>query len=385
MVDKRSPYTNCVHVDHSQLSNTNGVNTPIYTSTSYRYSQLGKSSPNYPRYLNTPNQEVLSRKIAELEHGKYAFLTSSGLAAITGACLAILKTGDHAIFQKEIYGGTYSFVENKLKDHGIEYSFFTGENPDGIKSLIKKNTKLIYAETPSNPLLTIVDLEAITKIAKANNLVSIIDNTFATPINQKPLDYDFDVVVHSATKYFSGHSDIIAGAIILNSDSLVTSIQDYLIHAGATLDAQTCYLLERSIKTLAIRMDKHNTNAQLVAEFLEGHSKVKKVFYPGLKSFIGHELAKKQMTGFGGMMSVELNTHEESLANFVDNLKIFIHAVSLGAVESLISVPRFSSHSKMSQKQREEAGVSNTLIRLSIGIEDTQDLINDLKQALDKL
>lgn len=385
MVDKRSPYTSCVHFDHNALSNTNGVNTPIYTSTSYRYSELGKSIPHYPRYLNTPNQEVLARKLAELEHGKHAFLTSSGLAAITGACLAILKAGDHAIFQKEIYGGTYSFVENKLKDYGIEYSFFNGENPDEINSLIKKNTKLIYVETPSNPLLTVVDLEAITKIAKANNLVSIIDNTFATPINQKPLDFGFDVVVHSATKYFSGHSDIIAGAIILKADSLVTPIQDYLIHAGATLDAQTCYLLERSIKTLALRMDKHNTNAQFIAEFLEGHSKVKKVFYPGLKSFTGHELAKKQMTGFGGMMSVELDTREESLANFIDNLKIFIHAVSLGAVESLISVPRFSSHSKMSQKQREEAGVSNTLIRLSIGIEDTQDLINDLKQALDKL
>lgn len=375
--------TQSVHAGTEIDEKIKGINTPIHTSSSFfvDYDNL-ENRPLYPRALNTPNHQAVSTKIAALENAKHAFVVSSGMAAISNALLALLKPGDHVLFQRYIYGGTHAFINGILQDLQVTVDWIYDFDKNSLAKLVKPNTKAIYIETPSNPLLKLVDIKAVANFAQEHELVSIIDNTFATPINQKPLDLGIDIVVHSGSKYFGGHSDMICGAIVVNSEKLSHKIFKYINSLGPVLDAYTCYLLERSLKTLALRMERINSNALKIAEYLEKQKQIKKVNYPGLKSHEDHALATKQMKGFGGMMSFELEGNLEQAIKLIQSFKIISPAVSLGGVESICSIPRVTSHSTISAEERKESGIADSLIRLSVGIEDIEDLISDINQAL---
>ncbi|MBW1616905.1 MAG: PLP-dependent transferase [Deltaproteobacteria bacterium] len=369
--------TVCVHAGTIRGKMPQGANSPILTSTSFNY--LDTDYNIYPRYFNIPNQNAVIEKLCSLENTETGVLFGSGMAAITCSMLALLKTGDHAVIQKDIYGGTHHLLKTEFEKFGIDYTFVSNDINE-IKSGIQKNTKIIYIETPSNPLLIITDIKAVAEIAKANNIITLIDNTFATPINQKPYDLGIDIVIHSGTKYLGGHSDITCG-VALTSKEITEKIRVSAYNFGAHLDAQTCYLLERSLKTLNIRVEKQCKNAMIIAEELEKEPKIKKVYYPGLKSHSGHEIAKKQMKNFGAVVSFELDEEKTDIKQFLKKLKLIMPALSLGGVESLICVPAVTSHAKVSEAERLKIGITNNLFRLSVGIEDTEDLLADIKQA----
>ncbi|MBL3654755.1 trans-sulfuration enzyme family protein [Fulvivirga sediminis] len=371
-----SQATTCVHAGSQKDTTAKGVNTPIFTSSAYDYLDVDVHA--YPRYFNTINQQVVSDKIAALEKGEKAMVFSSGMAAITTALFSILKTGDHAIFQNDLYGGTHHAVTNELSRFGIKYTLINSLSAEEFEKAILPNTKLIFIETPSNPLLKIIDISAISALAKSNSILTLIDNTFASPINQNPLELGIDIVLHSGTKYLGGHSDLCCGAVI-SSEEIMHKIWSSAIHFGGSLDAQSCYLLERSIKTLSIRVKQQNSNALAISKFLESHKKISNVYYPGLSTHPQHHLASRQMSGYGGMLSFEVTTDPDV---FVKKLKLIAPAMSLGGVESTITSPAQTSHSKISEEEKEKAGISNYLLRLSVGIEDADDLINDLDLAL---
>ena len=297
-----SKHTICVHEGQKPDEYT-GINTGIYTSTAYSY--LDTDERLYPRYFNIPNQKAVIEKISRLENAETGLIFSSGMAAISTTLFSLLNQGDHVIFQKGLYGGTINFIEKEFKRFGISYTMVRENNPFIFSDAIQENTRIIYIESPSNPLMSIIDLEELSKICKSGNILSVIDNTFASPINQNPLDFGFDIVLHSATKYLGGHSDISAGAV-LSSKKIIDKIYHTSINMGGSLNAFMCHLLERSIKTLAIRVNKQNENAQIIAEFLEKNPYIARVYYPGLLNDPGYALAKKQMKGFGGMLSFEL-------------------------------------------------------------------------------
>jgi cystathionine beta-lyase len=378
---KKSKATDCVHAGNFIDPTTKGMVTPVYPSTSFDY--IDTEIQAYPRYFNTPNQKVVSEKLRILEHGESAMVLSSGMAAISTVLFALLQKGDHAIFQNDLYGGTYHAVITEMEKYGISYSFVNAESKSDVLEALRSETKLIYFETPSNPLLKITDIRMIADIAKSNGIVSVIDNTFASPINQNPIDLGIDVVVHSGTKYLGGHSDICCGAIV-TSEILMEKFWGAAIHFGGSLNAQTCALLERSLKTLALRVEKQNINAMEFARFLEDHEMIKRVNYPGLVSHPHHSVATLQMTGFGGMLSFEIGLALKEINHFLKNLRIFHSAMSLGGVDSIISAPARTSHSKMTAKQRADAGISDNLLRVSVGIEDYNDLIQDFEEALAK-
>jgi len=375
-----SKETQCVHsgtiLDHED----EGSNTPVYTSTSFGY--LDKETPVYPRYFNTKNQQALAEKISVLEDGEDALVLSSGMAAITGTLFTFLSQGDHVVFQSALYGGTIHFIASELNRFGIEYTFVHSNKVDDFESAIQENTKIIYIETPSNPLLKITDLESIANLAKSKNILSVIDNTFASPVNQNPIDWWMDIVIHSATKYLNGHHDVTAGAVISTKEH-IEQIWETARNLGGSLDARICYLLERSLKTLHLRVEKQNENAQQLAEFLENHQMVGKINYPGLESHPGHKTAKRQMKGFGGMLSFELK--DPRIIQFQKNLKLIRPAISLGGVDTIVSSPTLTSHKSLSHEELEREGISESLIRLSAGIEKVDDLIEDLDQAMDGL
>ena len=375
-IEKQSKLTLCVH-GIEEARQDGGVLTPIYTSTAYNY--LDADPLNYPRYSNTINQRQVSEKIRLLENGEFGMVFSSGLAAITTALMSVLKKGDHAVFQGDIYGGTYYAVTSELSKFGIEYTFTESVEVDSFEKCIQPNTKLIYIETPSNPLLKIVDLAGIADLCKGHNLLSMIDNTFASPINQVPIDHGIDIVTHSGTKYLGGHSDITCGAVVC-SEEIGAHVYKTAVNLGGSLDPQTCYLLDRSFKTLALRVKQQNINAEKIAEFLEAHSKIDAVYFPGLTDHPDHKIAKKQMIGFGAMLSFEVSGDPDE---FVKKLALIKPAISLGGVESTVSSPERTSHAKLSAEQREEAGIKSNLLRLSVGIEEPNDIIHDLKQALE--
>lgn len=368
--------TQCVHTGTLVDPATRGTVTPIYTSSAYDY--LDVPTHAYPRYFNTPNQKVVAEKLAALENGEEGMVFSSGMAAITTSIFALLKQGDHAVFQSDLYGGTHHAIANELDRYGIAYDFVDALEPSAYEDKINQNTKLIYIETPSNPLLKLIDIEAIAALGKKHSVITMIDNTFASPINQNPIDYGMDIVVHSGTKYLCGHSDISCGAVITRSD-LMERIWNSSIHFGGSLNAQMCALLERSLKTLALRVNQQNANAQAIASFLESHDKVDAVYYPGLTSHPQYELAKKQMYGFGGMLSFEVQADPDK---FVKKLQLIPSAMSLGGVETTVTSPVQTSHAKVSPEGRKKAGIIDNLLRLSVGIEDANDLISDLDQAL---
>ena len=370
--------TICTHVGSVKDEQFGGVISPIYLASSYPYMNVDKK--RYPRYFNTPNQEAIARKIAALEHAEEALVFTSGMAAISTTLLTFLKEGDHIVLQNEIYGGTFNLVIEEFEKMGIAYSFTNGVSVSDFEDQLLENTKIIYFETPSNPLLTITDVKALADLAKKQQVLSVIDNTFASPINLNPIDFGVDIVIHSATKYLGGHSDISAGAVCSRKD-LMAKIWDKSKNLGGNLSDFMCYLLERSIKTLALRMAQHNKNAAQMATFLSRHPKIRKVNYPGLPEHKNHAIAKEQMNGFGGMLSFELDESIDAM-KFKKSLRLIKPSMSLAGVESTIIFPSMASHALLTPEQRTEIGISDQLIRFSVGIEDVNDLIGDIEQAL---
>jgi cystathionine beta-lyase len=372
----RSKQTICIH-EGQRPDEYRGINTPVYTSTSYGY--LDTEERLYPRYFNIPNQKVVIDKLSKLENAEAGLIFGSGMAAISTTLLSLLNKDDHIIFQKGLYGGTIHFIKEDFNRFGIQYTMLEKNNIEAFLNAIQKNTRIIYIETPSNPLLSVIDLHEISNLCRSRNILSVIDNTFASPINQNPIDFGIDIVLHSATKYLGGHSDISAGAVLSGKD-LIRKIQETSLNLGGSLNAFMCHLLERSLKTLAIRVAKQNENAQRIAAFLSGIANVSIVYYPGLPSHEGHETAKRQMTGFGGMLSFEID--KPDIYDYQKKLKLIRPSMSLGGVESTICAPSLTSHRHLSREQKEKDGIRDNLLRLSVGIEDVEDLMADLEQAM---
>jgi len=371
-------YTQCTHSGEIKDTQFGGAVSPIYMATSYPYMEV--ETKRYPRYFNTPNQEAVGKKIAALEHAEIAMPFASGMAAISTALFAFLSAGDHVVVQNEIYGGTFNLIVEEFEKMGIDYSFTKSLAPADFEKEIRKTTKLIYLETPSNPLLSITDIKGVVDVAKRHHILTAIDNTFASPINQTPIDLGVDIVIHSATKYLGGHSDISAGTVASTAE-IMEKIWHKSKNLGGNLSDFMCYLLERSIKTLGVRVDRHNQNAQAMAEFLLAHPSVAKVYYPGLPSHPNHALAKAQMHGFGGMLSFEFNA-EVDVIKFQNKLALIKPSMSLAGVESTMLLPSKTSHSLLTAEQRTAIGVTDNLLRFSVGIEDVKDLQHDIEQAL---
>ena len=375
---KNKPETLCVHEGQIKDPLYNGAVSPLYMATAYSY----KKGDMYPRYFNTPNQVGLSKKISSLENAEESLVFGSGMAAISTSLILFLSSGDHVIFQPDLYGGTRNFAIEHLNNYGIEYSFANSINLNDFSLQIKSNTKVIYVETPSNPLMKIIDLKGISELAKDNNIVTMIDNTFASPVNQNPIDLGIDIVIHSATKYLGGHSDILAGSVS-SSKKKIKSIFSVGKSLGGNLSDYTVWLLERSLKTLFVRVEKQNKNANQLAYFLQNHEYINKVFYPGLENNNFHNLAREQMNDFTGMLSFEINENI-SREVFESNLKLIQPAISLAGVESTINVPFLTSHKWLPKEEKRKQGITENLVRFSVGIEDVGDLKRDINQALKK-
>jgi cystathionine beta-lyase/cystathionine gamma-synthase len=356
---------------------------PIFQSANYEYE--GETDYNELKYIrlnNTPNATVLSEKLAALENAEKAIVAASGMAAISTTFLTLLQNGDHLLVQNTLYGGTHTFVTRDFANFGFSYDFIDPVRPETWKSKLTSKTKAVYVETIANPLMTVPDLKAVSAFAKENKIVSVIDNTFASPINFRPAEHGFDLSVHSATKYLNGHSDIVAGAVIGRED-LVTKILHRLNHLGGSLDPHASFLLQRGVKTLALRVRQQNQNAFKLAHFLERHPAVERVNYPGLETHPQHTLARDLLEGFGGMLSFELKDGARAADRFLERAKLPIYAASLGGVETLMTLPAKSSHAGLDPDERRALGISDGLIRISVGIEAIEDLLDDFKQALD--
>lgn len=370
--------TLCVHAGELKDEQFGGAISPLFPSTSYAFNNVEISQ--YPRYFNTPNQRGLAKKIAALEGAEAGMIFGSGMAAISTALMSHLEAGDHVVFQNDLYGGTRNFVKHEFPKFGIEFSFTSGMTPNDFEKEIRKNTKGIYIETPSNPTLKIIDLKEISNLAKAHGLWSMIDNTFASPVNQNPIAFGIDIVLHSATKYLGGHSDICAGAVLgtqASIERLFLSAKNF----GGSLSDYTVWLLERSIKTLFLRVQAQNTNAKKIAEFLEKESWVDQVFYPGLSNHPNHELAKKQMQGYGGMLSFNLNAQLDA-KKFLLDLQLIKPTMSLAGIESTALSPHLTSHALLTEEERIAQGIGSQMIRFSTGIEAFEDLKSDLVQSV---
>ena len=373
--------TKSVHTGVNKDSTFNSVITPIYPTSTFYFDGIGKNKGyDYTRSGN-PTRTALEQNLAELEGGVGCSVTATGMAAIT-AVLFYLKSGDHIVTGDDIYGGTYRLFNAVLRPMGFDFSFINMRDHKAVKEAITSKTKMVWIETPSNPLLNIIDIEAVVKLAKAKNCITVVDNTFLSPYFQKPFEFGVDIVVHSTTKYLNGHSDVVGGAIIYSNKQLEERGR-YLVNALGVSEAPfDAWLVLRGVKTLVYRMEAHQTNALKVAQFLEGHKNVKKVYYPGLKSHPQQALIKKQMKGFGGMLSFELNTKKVELDAFYKKLKFFALAESLGGVESLIESPWFMSHASMGEAGLKASGITPETVRVSVGIEAPEDLIADLGNAL---
>jgi cystathionine beta-lyase len=372
-----SKLTQSVHAGSFGDTLFKGAVTPIFPASAYDYE--GVQSHLYPRYFNTPNNKAVIEKLAALENAEDGLIFSSGMAAILTSLFAMLKKGDHAVFQNDLYGGTYHAIVNEMPRFGIDYTFVDGSDPLNFEKAIRKETRVLYIETPSNPTLKITNIKAVADIAKKHGLITIIDNTFASPVNQNPISLGIDIVAHSGTKYIGGHSDICCGAV-LASKKITTRIWESAIHFGGSLDAHTCWLVERSLKTIVLRVRQQNQNAMAIATYLKTDKRVGNVFYPGLTDHPDHGIAKAQMPGgFGGMLSFEVKNDAD---RFMNKLSLIRRAISLGGVETTITSPTKTSHSKMSQADRAAIGVTDNLVRLSVGIEESSDLIEDIKNAL---
>jgi cystathionine gamma-lyase / homocysteine desulfhydrase len=368
---------------HGGISNdplTGAVSIPIYQVSTYKQDGIGGHKGYEYSRTGNPTRHALEELIKDIEGGYAGFAFGSGMAAIT-AVIMMFNSGDHVILTDDVYGGTFRVLTKVLNRFGIESTFVDTSNLENIKNEIRPNTKALYLETPTNPLLKITDIEAASKTAKEHGLLSIVDNTFATPYWQNPIEQGADIVLHSATKYIGGHSDVVAGLVVVNSEKLAEDLHFVQNSTGGVLGPQDSWLLIRGIKTLGVRMEEHEANTKTIVEFLQSHPSVKKVFYPGIETHPNHEIAKKQTRGFGGMVSFDVGS-EENAADLLSKVKYFTLAESLGAVESLISVPAKMTHASIPKERREELGITDGLVRISVGLEDAEDLIDDLKQAL---
>jgi cystathionine gamma-lyase/cystathionine beta-lyase len=357
------------------------VSVPIYQTSTFVFEDVGKTRGyDYSRTAN-PTRKVLEDTIAQLEGGKAGFAFATGMAA-EATVIHLLKAGDHVISGDDVYGGTYRLFQNVMCDFGLEFTFLRMDDRRRIEQAIKPNTKMLWLETPSNPLLNITDIEMVVDIAKKHNLMTVIDNTFATPYFLRPIDFGVDLVVHSTTKYLNGHCDVVGGAVVTTTDELTQRVQFLLNAMGTCASPFDCWLVIRGIETLSVRMRQHEANAIAVANYLAEHPAVKKVLYPGLKSHPGYEIAKRQMKGFGGVVSFESKGGTERVNTFLKRINVFSLAESLGGVASLAEHPATMSHASMPKDYREKVGISEELIRLSVGLENVDDLIEDLGQAL---
>jgi len=359
------------------------VVTPIHLSTTFARKKVDEPTGGYEytRSLN-PTRNSLESKLAALENASFGLAFTSGLAAETTILLSLLKPGDHIIGFDDLYGGTKRLINHVFGNFGFDISFVDAVDTRNVEQAIKENTKLVWLESPTNPLLKLSDIQAISEITKKHGIVLVVDNTFLSPYFQNPLDLGADVVVHSSTKYIGGHSDVLGGSVMLNDEKLYEKIQYHQNAVGAVLPPFDSYLTLRGIKTLALRMEKHQENALKIAHYLEKHPKVAKVIYPGLESHPQHKLAKQQSSGFGGVISFELEGTIDDAKAFLEKLELFALAESLGGVESLIELPALMTHASVPKEIRQQIGISDTLIRVSVGIEDVVDLIADFDQAL---
>ncbi|MBB6681303.1 PLP-dependent transferase [Aequorivita sp. 609] len=371
----------CTHIGEVEDKQFKGAISPLYMSSSYAFEDV--EIKRYPRYFNTPNQEALCKKIAMLEKCEAALIFGSGMAAVSTTMLAFLHQGDHVVLPQTLYGGTYNFVVEEFHKFGIEYSFAEGFSKKDFSEKIQKNTKVIFVETPSNPLMRITDLEMISKLAKEHGIISMIDNTFASPVNQTPADFGIDIMIHSATKYMGGHSDICAG-VVAASEAHIKVIWNLGKNLGGSLSDYTVWLLERSMKTMGLRVKAQNKNAKKMAKWLDKHPLVDKVYYPGLKTHPDYKLAKKQMRGYTGMLSFEIN-QSLNVSEFLKSLRLIKPSMSLAGVESTILSPAKTSHGLLSPEARKEQGISDGLLRFSVGIEEVADLKNDIESAFKKI
>lgn len=359
------------------------ISVPIYQTSTFVFEEVGKTKGfDYSRSGN-PTRKALEDTIARLEGGKACFATSTGMSA-EATVIHLLKAGDHVVCGDDVYGGTYRLFQNVMKDHGMEFTFVRLDTRERIEQSLRPNTRMLWLETPSNPLLNIVDLEMAVDIARQHKLLTVIDNTFATPYFLRPIDYGIDIVVHSTTKYLNGHCDVVGGAVITTTDELTQRVQFLHNAMGMCASPFDCWLVLRGLATLPLRMKKHEENAFTVANFLLSHPAVSHVYYPGLKTHPGHEIARRQMKGFGGMVSFELKGGMESACSFLNRVIIFSVAESLGGPASLAEHPATMSHASMPKDYQEQIGITDCLVRLSIGLENIDDLIADLTQALDK-
>ena len=382
--NKQGFETRAIHAGQEPDPTTGAIMTPIYTSSTYVQESPGvHKGYDYSRSIN-PTRKALEACIADLEGSNFGYAFASGMSA-SATVLEILSSGDHVIAMDDLYGGTYRLFENvRKRSAGLDFTFCDLSDGKALEASLKPNTKMIWIETPTNPLLKIADLKAISSFAKNNNLIAVCDNTFCSPFVQNPLEFGFDIVVHSATKYLNGHSDLIGGVVVCSDDK--TELAEQLLYlqnaVGSIMNPFDSFLLLRSLKTLPVRMERHCSNAIQIANFLESHNSIQRVIYPGLESHPQHEIAKEQMNGFGGMISVEIKGGLEGAKKFLERTEIFSLAESLGGVESLIEHPAIMTHASIPPEVREEIGISDGLVRLSVGIEALEDLTDDLEKAL---
>jgi methionine-gamma-lyase len=385
-------YTKMVHsggVDDKYMSAT----VPIYQTSTFAFHNAdhgaelfsGKGEGYIYTRLGNPTIEALENAVAELENGFGGVATSSGMSAVTTLYTALLGQGDHMVGHNAIYGPSRAVMENIFSKFGIEYSFVDTTDPEQVRKAIRPNTKLVYTETPANPTIGITDIRKVSEIAHEHGIPVCVDNTFCSPHLQRPLELGADIVLHSMTKFINGHADIVAGMLVAKTEEHFKLLKNTLVNMGGNMDPHQAYMVHRGLKTLGIRIDKAQKTAMKVAEFLEGHDKVDWILYPGLKSHPQHELANEQMDGYGSMISFGLKGGFEAGKTMMNEVKLALLAVSLGGVETLIQHPASMTHSKLSPENREKAGITEGLVRFAVGIEDEQDIINDLKQALDKI
>ena len=374
--------TKAIHAGQSPDPRTGAVMVPIYQTSTFAQTSPGKHTGYEYARTDNPTRTAYQECVAALENGKHALAFSSGLATID-TLLHTLKSGDHVICSDDVYGGTFRLFDKVLTRFGISFTFMDLSDVTKVEAAIQKNTQFLWIESPTNPMLKIFDIEALAKLARAKNVKSVVDNTFMSPYFQRPLDLGADVVIHSVTKYMNGHSDVVGGVLITNDDTLYTELK-YLQNAvGAVPGPQDCFLVMRGLKTLHVRMKEHEKNAFEVARFLEKHPKIEKVIYPGLESHPQHALAKKQMHGFGGMISFVIKGNLQDATRVLERTELFTLAESLGGVESLIEHPAILTHASIPPENRKALGIADTLIRISVGIEDVSDLVADLKKALE--
>ena len=375
--------TRAIHAGQQPDPTTGAIMTPVYLSSTYVQESPGVHRGYEYSRTHNPTRKAFESCLADLEQGEYGFAFASGCAATT-TLLHLLKEGDHVIAGDDMYGGTFRLFDKVLKFHGLRFSYVDLTDPKNFEKAIRPETKLVWLETPTNPTLKLVDIQAVAQIAKAKNILVAVDNTFMSPFFQNPLALGADIVVHSVTKYIGGHSDVVGGACVVKRKDLAEQIQFLTNSMGGIMATFDSFLCLRSLKTLKVRMAEHARNAQAVAEFLEKHPMVESVLYPGLKSHPQHELARKQMSGFGGMITLNIKGGLAAARKFLESVKVFALAESLGGVESLIEHPAIMTHASVPAENRKALGISDSLIRLSVGIEDLDDLLSDLKNAFDR-